>query len=103
MEEDDLLDEAVAEERRLIDVVGPAGVRRAAEEAVERQVGSAAGQKRRGEQLGVRVGGAVLLHEEVPVNGAGGEDEADVAEGVELGAQPLVELGRRVDEQAAAG
>src|SRR5207302_1348723 len=88
--------------RHLIEVLAPFGFGHAGEQTVEVQVLALAIEAGGGEYLDVRVGVPILLHVEVAVELAGGNDEAHLAELVKRRAQARTQPSRRVDEQSTA-
>src|SRR3954471_10676294 len=87
VEELDLVEQPMALQELLVDDARPLG---AGQLTVEAHVLAAPGQSGRREQLGMREGGAVVLHAQMAVQPAGGDDPADLAELLEAAPQPVV-------------
>jgi len=85
--EEQQLGQEVSEEDRLIDFIAPSRIRSRAEQSVEGEVFAPPIEARRREQLEVGVAIPVLLHEAVPMNGAGGDDVTRLAKRLERSAQ----------------
>jgi hypothetical protein len=97
VKEDDLREEDVAADFRLVEFDGPTGFRLIAENAIEGEVGPPLGKAWGGEDLCLWIGVDVVGDRQM-VDLVGRDDEGDVTEAVEIGSDRGIERYGGVDE-----
>ena len=97
VKEDDLREEDVAADFRLVELGGPTGIRLIAENAIEGEVGAPLGEPRGGEDLCPWIGVDVVADRQM-VDLVGRDDEGDLTEAVEIASDRGIERYGGMDE-----